>query len=264
MELAALEMLLPGFALVLARIAGLMLSMPLLSSSQIPWPVKMWLTVTIALMAWPTAVTTLPDSLTLGQTVAGMAMELVIGEIIGLGAGVVFFAAQFAGHLISHQTGLVLGEVVNPVFDSESTVFDQLWFFTAMMFFLALRGHLAVVQIVLGSFEQIPPIRMIAEGPTAEFCVAMLTTIFETAMRLAGPTILALLLALLALGMLSKTMPQLNVLNVGFSLKTALAFFVAAITLFHARDVMGDAVMVGLDSVGRVFEDVSNQVMNAV
>lgn len=264
MGLLNFEMMLPGFALVLARMAGLMLSMPMLSSSQIPMPVKAWLTVALAALAWPAASGALPESLTLGQAAAGLIGEFVLGEIIGLGTGVVFFAAQFAGHVVSHQSGLVLGEVFNPVFDSESAVLDQLWFFTALMFFLALRGHMAIVQAVLGSFEQVPPMGVVMDGITVEFFRGMLTTIFETALRLAGPTILALLLTLLAMGALARTMPQLNILSVGFSIKTALALFVVAITMMHSGGVMIGAIEGGLDAVGAAFETMSQQVLHGV
>src|SRR5262245_7515264 len=161
-------MLLPGFALVLVRMAGLMLAAPLFSSSQVPLNVKVWLTVTLALVAYPAARPALPASMSLGQAAAGFAGELVVGEILGIGIGLVFFSAQMAGSLISHQSGLTLGETFNPVFDSETTVLDQILFFTALMFFFALRGHLAVVQLVLGSFEKVPPMTMFTDDATGE------------------------------------------------------------------------------------------------
>ncbi len=263
MGLLRYEMLLPGFALVLARIAGLMLAVPMFSSSQLPRPIKIGFVLSLALMVFPAVSPSLPSSLTLGQAAAGILGEFVIGEVIGLGAGLIFFGAQFAGKMISHQTGMALGAVFNPVFDAESTVLDQIWFFTALLFFLALHGHLAVVEVVLGSFEKVPPLTLWPGGLTAEFFASILQSIFEMAVRLATPTILALSLTLLSLGVLMKTMPQFNILSVGFSLKIVIGIFIMSVTIGVSDGVMTDALAEGLDHVGLWLDEVSEGVIHA-
>lgn len=263
MGLLRYEMLLPGFALVLARIAGLMLAVPMFSSSQLPRAFKIGLGLALAFMVFPIVSPSLPYSFTLGQAAAGVLGEFVIGEVIGLGAGLIFFGAQFAGKMISHQTGMALGAVFNPVFDAESTVLDQIWFFTALMFFFALRGHLAVVEVVLGSFEKVPPLTLWPGQVTADFFASILRSIFETALRLAIPTILALSLTLLALGALMKTMPQFNILSVGFSLKIAIGIFIMSVTIGASNGVMADALADGMDYVGLWLDEVSDGVIHA-
>jgi len=252
MELLQLEMLLPGFAMVLARMSGIMISAPMFSSSQMPTQIKVLLAISLALLAYPVVMVTLPARLTLSQAAVGCVGELMIGEIIGLGVGVVFFGASMAGNIISHQAGLTFGEVVNPIFDSETTVLDQLWFFMALMMFLALGGHLILMKTVLNSFHQVPPMSAwAADEPLAAHITALLQCLFETALRLAGPTIVALLLALLALGVLSRTMPQFNLMNVGFSFKIALAMFVTALSMSSADDFMVQTIR---DSFARLSE----------
>lgn len=243
-------MLLPAFAIVVARIAGLMLSVPMFSSTQIPRLVKVWLIVSLAMLTFPVVLPQLPATLTLGQAAAGLVGEFVVGEIIGMGAGLIFFCAQFAGKMVSHQTGMALGAVFNPVFNAQSTVLDQVWFFTALMFFLALDGHLAMVQVVLGSFEKVPPLSVWADGATAEFFASVLQSIFETAVRLAGPALLALTLSLLALGVLMKTMPQFNILSVGFSIKIIIGLFVMAVSIRISDGVMEQSLADGLNLIG--------------
>jgi flagellar biosynthetic protein FliR len=263
MELLRFEMLLPGFALVLARMAGLMLAAPLFSSSQIPLNVKVWLTVALGLLVYPIVMPTLPSSLSMGQAAAGCVGEFILGEIIGLGVGLVFFAAQMAGSLLSHQAGLTLGETFNPVFDSETTVLDQLLFFTALMFFFVLRGHLAVVQLLLDSFRHVPPMSMLTGEVELTQFTAMLQSLMEASLRLAGPVVLALLMALLALGVLSRTIPQFNLLSVGLPLKIGVAFVVLAVTLTSAGDLFADTLWDGLDHVADVLDQASKRVMHA-
>lgn len=252
MELIQLEMLLPGFAMVLARTSGIMISVPMFSSSQMPTQIKVLLAIALALLAYPVVMVTLPARVTLSQAAVGCVGELMIGEIIGLGIGVVFFGASMAGNIVSHQAGLTFGEVVNPVFDSETTVIDQLWFFAALMVFLALGGHLILMKVVLDSFHQVPPMSAWADESLAEHIAAILQCLFETALRLAGPTIVALLLALLALGVLSRTMPQFNLMNVGFSFKIALAMFVTALSMSSADDFLVQTIQDSFVRLGAI------------
>lgn len=262
LELLRFEMLLPAFALVLARVAGLVLAVPMLSSRQIPRLVKVWLVVTLSLMAFPVVSPHLPRSLTLGQAAAGMIGEFIIGEILGLGAGMVFFAAQLAGKMVSHQSGMALGTVFNPVFESQSTVLDQIWFFTTLLLFLALRGHIAVVTVLIDSFRTVPPLMAEFDGALADFLVAILRNMFELGIRLAGPAILALLLTSLIMGFLTKTMPQLNILSVGFSLKIATALFVMGLTLPFSQDLIATGLFDSLDYVGLLFEHTSETLIH--
>jgi len=262
-ELLEYQLLLPAFALVLARVAGLVLAVPMLASSQIPPIVKAWLAVTLALMTFPAVFDTLPTSLTLGQAAAGMAGEFIFGEILGLGAGIAFFAAQVAGKIVSHQSGMALGVVFNPLFDDESTALDQVWFFGTLMIFLALRGHLAVAQVLLDSFRHVPPLYVVLDGDLADFFIGALRGVFDMAVRLSGPAVLALLLTSLIMGFLTKTMPQLNILSVGFAVKIATALFFAGLTLAYSDEMVGDAIFDWLGELGFVIESMSRRVTYA-
>lgn len=256
-ELLRFDMLLPAFALVLARVAGVFLAVPMFSSSQMPVQLKALIIFAISLSAFPGALPHLPAELTLGTTVAGMAGEFIIGEVLGFGAGIAFFAAQIAGKLVSHQSGMALGEVFNPVFDSEATVLDEIWFFTATAVFLALRGHLALMSVLMESFRDAPPLMAHFDGTVVEFAVSVLDDMFDLALRLAGPAVLALLLSSLVMGFLTKTMPQLNILSVGFSVKVAIALFMLAVTVAASESTLADAIFRGLDKTGAFLQTLS-------
>lgn len=262
MELLRLEMLLPAFALVLARVAGLVLTVPLLSSLQIPRIVLVWFVVVTSLAIFPVVGPLMPTALTLGQSVAGMAGEFVVGEVLGLGAGLIFFAVQTAGQIVSHQSGMSLGQVFNPLFDEQTTVVDEIWFFSTLMFFMALRGHVAVVQTLLSSFHQVPPMSLSIDGALGEFAIAMARSVFELALRLSGPIVVALLLASLVMGFLSKTIPQLNILTVGFSVKAGIAIVMLAITFGSTDGLLADGVLDGLDHVGALFDHAAEKVID--
>lgn len=260
LELLRYELLLPAFALVLARVAGLVLAVPMLTSQEIPSVVKAWLVVTLSLMVFPAVSPLLSTQLTLSQVATGMVGEFIIGEVLGLAVGMIFMAVQIAGKMISHQSGMSMGESYNPIMDESSTVLDQVWFFAVLMFFLALRGHVAVVTSLLGSFERVPPMMATMDVALLDCVMGLLRSMFDIALRLCGPVVLALLLTSLILGFLTKTMPQLNVLSVGFAFKVAATLFMLAITLPLSEGIVADGLADGFDHLGRLFEQMAERV----
>jgi flagellar biosynthetic protein FliR len=256
-DLLRIEMLLPAFALVMARIAGIVLAVPMFSNAQIPVMMKALLVAIISLMIFPAVLPVLPVSLTLGHIAAGSVMEFVIGELLGMAVGVTLFAAQMAGNIVSHQAGITLGQVFNPLLEEETGILDQVWFFTVLMLFLAFRGHLALVNVILTSFKQVPPLMVVVDGSMADLLVGLLRSMFEVTMRLSGPAILALLLSSLVLGFLTKTMPQLNILSVGFSVKVAIGLVVVALTIHTSGDLIVDTFESSLNQAGLYLEQAS-------
>jgi flagellar biosynthetic protein FliR len=257
-------MLLPAFALVLARVAGLVLAVPMLTSSQVPRMIKVVLIAAISLMIFPLVIGKVPTNLTLTHAAIGLVGEVIIGELLGLAAGVVLFASQLAGQIVSHQAGMSLGQVVNPLFDEETSILDQIWFFATFIIFLALRGHIAVIEVLLGSFNLVPPLGMIVDQSVVDFVTAMLKLCVDMALRLAGPTVIALLLSSLLLGFLTRTLPQLNIFSVGFSLKIAVALIMVAVTLTQSEDLVGRGAADAMDQLGLLMENLSRSAANGL
>lgn len=254
LDAAIFQLWLPAWVLIAARVAGVVLALPMFSSVEVPNFVKIVLVVSLAAVAFPLALPSVPQSLTLTQALVAVFGELALGELVGLSAGAVLHGATLAGHLVAQQSGLAIGSVFNPLYDSDSTVLEQVWFYVAALLFIGLRGHLALIHAVLGSFQQVPPGALVLDGQVVDHAVAMLDLIFDLALRLAGPAILALLLTTIALGFLARTMPQLNMLSVGFSFKIVIALGVCAWTMSIADDPIGTALWDGLDAAGAVLE----------
>ena len=240
---------LPAFLLVLSRVAGLMLASPLFSGTMLPTPINVILALAISLSIFPLMAGGLVVPVTLGSAAAGMAGELAIGLVLGLGVTLVFTGAQVAAQLISQQAGIALGEVFNPMMESSSTEVSQLYFLVAMAVFLAVDGHHALIRALLDSFATIPPLGFKPDASLLELVVELLTLSFIIAVRVGGPVMLALLLALLTLGFISRTMPQLNLLTFGFPLKLALAMFMMAVTLIALESILVDALVEVMDGV---------------
>lgn len=250
----SLYMSFPAFLLVLFRIGGLTLAAPLFSSASIPMRVKILMTVAMAAAVFPTVSVHLTAPVTLETALIGLLGELAIGLFIGLCLSLMLLAVQVAAELMSHQAGIILGGVFNPMLDHSESVLAQLYYFAALLGFLAIGGHRQVVRALLESFETIPPLGFRLTEGLVELVVDLVAVAFEMAIRISAPTVIALLLVMLALGFISRTVPQLNILTIGFPLKLGLAFLMMALTVMMLEPLLLELLDTGLAGVRSVLK----------
>lgn len=246
--------LLPAFLLVLFRISGLVLAAPLFSSPVLPNQFKALLCVGMSLAVFPMMLPHVNVPATLTSAIGGMVGELAIGVLIGLGISLIFTGIQIAGQLVSQQAGLSLGDVFNPMFESSTTVVSEIYFYVATVIFLAVGGDHALIRALLDSFSTIPVLTLQSTHSFTEVMVELLTLSFTTAIRVGGPTMLALLLSFLTIGFVSRTVPQLNLMTVGFPIKLALAMAIMALTMMSLEPVLLDGVHTCFDALHRALK----------
>lgn len=231
-----LEHLAPFF-FVAARLAGLFLFAPVLASPMIPWSAKPLLLLGLAAAAYPAASGALlvpaeADVFTLALLVVS---ESLIGAAMGLAAIIPLAALELAGFLAGHQIGFGLARVYNPDSDVETDVLGQLLFFLALAAFLGMGGLESLFLGVIATFERVPVGGFSVDGATLDMLAGILASGFELSLRVAAPVLALIFLELLAMGILMKTMPQLNVLTYGFAVKivTAIAVLALAVGVIH-------------------------------
>jgi flagellar biosynthetic protein FliR len=247
-EFAQIYIAMPAFLLVTARITGLMLAAPLFSAATVPTTVKALFVAAISLAVFPLLVPAMQGPLTMGATVAGLIGELAIGLMLGLGVSLILAGVQLGVQTVSQQAGLALGEVFDPTMETSTPIAAEIYFYVCMTVFLAVGGHRALVRGLLDSFATIPPMGFRVTEDVVALLIEMLTVSFIIAVRVGGPIILALLLAFVTLGFISRTIPQLHLMTVGFPVKIALALGLMAMTLMSLEPVM-------VDSVNRTMDD---------
>ncbi len=242
-EIIAAYLKLPVFALVAARVGGLLMFQPVLSAVGVPFNLRVLLVLGLAalltpLVPWPAGA---PDTpLGLALAVGG---ELLLGGVIGLVSVACFAGLQMGGLLIAQQSGLAFGQVVDPTTEEEESVVGVFYLQLALVLYLIIGGHRALVAACLDTFQTVPLLsKWDTVQPAVEVLLRALTLSVQVAFRVAGPALLTLLLVDLALGFISRTMPQLNVLAVGFSIKGLLAFAAMAISLPAAMDAFVNTV----------------------
>lgn len=212
--------------LVLMRTTGFVVAAPILGHRTVPAPVKAGLAVVLALtLARSAAVHEAPLPVLVAAPIE-LAIGLCLGFIISLG----FHAVELGGRLLSLQMGLSLGAVFSPTSQEGSTALDPFFSVFAGLLFLALDLHLAIVRALASSFTTLP----IGGGwPTDLWLLAarMTALALELGTRIAMPLALVLLLTELAVALLARAIPQINVFILGLPIKIMVGIAVAAIAL---------------------------------
>ncbi len=232
---------LPLYALVMFRITGLMIAAPLYGSTTVPARVRVGLSAVIALAMFPVVAPSLPTDLNWATGLVGVFGELVIGLVLGLTTTIVFTGIQLAGMVIGQQAGLGLGQVFNPALDSNTTIIGQLFFLVALTSFVLMGGHRELMRALLDTFSTIPVMSYRTEPKILDLLTDVLTSSMVTALRLVAPVLMSLFITTLVLGFVSRTMPQMNILSVGFVVRTLVALAVAGLAL-SAADGLFDSV----------------------
>jgi flagellar biosynthetic protein FliR len=236
-ELLAQYLKLPVFGLVAARVGGLLMFQPLLGALSIP--VHLRIILVLALAALLTPLVNLPAGAPASAVeIAGaLGSEVLLGALLGLVSALSFVGLQIGGLLVAQESGIAFGQIVDPTSDEQETVVGIFYLQFAAVIYLIVGGHRALVATCLDTFETIPLLAYhdSATSATELLCQALALS-GEVALRVAAPTLLVLFLVNLALGFVSRTMPQLNIIAVGFPLKGLLALALMAVSLPTAAD----------------------------
>jgi flagellar biosynthetic protein FliR len=229
-----------GFFLVLARISPLFVVAPLFSSKMIPAPVKGTIAAGFAIGLTGIAMH--------GQHIPGeplqvatlMVENLLVGLLLSFVVAGVFAAIQVAGGLVDIVSGFSFGATVDPIDGNPGGTFSQLYGLIGVMLFVAIGGDAWLLRGLARTFTLVP----LTKGPqlgslvtAAEMSVA---SMFVSAVEVAAPALLALLITDVAFGMVSRVVPQLNVFSVGFPLKVGVSLLVVMASLPFLGGWMSD------------------------
>ncbi|HTL30814.1 MAG TPA: flagellar biosynthetic protein FliR, partial [Tepidisphaeraceae bacterium] len=196
-------------------------------SAKVPRRVKVLLTLILAVGMCP-AVKAPPNlnDLTTWQLAVGIGGEIIFGFAMGMVLSFVFIAGQWAGELIGQQMGLNMSEVFDPQFGQAGSLVGDMYFMLTLVIFLSLRGHHAILDGVRASFDALPLLSVGMNKPLFGLLTGLFTSCTTLAIQLAGPMIVTMLVVDLALGAISKTMPQINVMTAGLTMRSLVGLVV--------------------------------------
>ncbi|MGE0606138.1 MAG: flagellar biosynthetic protein FliR [Pirellulales bacterium] len=220
------------FTLVLTRVSGVVIGTPIYGSIEVPARVRAFLAVALAVLMMPTQWHTIVEQpANVVDFALLVAAELLIGLTLGTGTLILFSGVQLAGHIISQIGGMSLGEALDPNTDNSVPILSELLRMFALAIFVAIGGHRLVLAGLLGTFEAIPAGQAQLATSLGQLLSVLLTESLSLGVRMAAPAMTALLLATLVLGLVSRTVPQLNVFSLGFALNAVTLFVAVALSL---------------------------------
>lgn len=221
----ALRSLLIGGSLVLFRVTGLMLVAPLLASRTVARPLRAAFAVLLTALVIPT-LPPVPDWVVL--TPGALLAELVVGLGIGIGAALLIGGAELAGDVLAVQTGLAGATALDPLTGQGTGILGQFLSLFVLMLLLSTGGHLVMIEALTASYEVVPVGAPFDVHNGILEVASTFTLLFSQGLQFAAPIIAAVSVGYVALGVLARTSPQLNMLAVAFPLQIGLGLLILA------------------------------------
>jgi flagellar biosynthetic protein FliR len=239
------------FLLIFLRVSAVLVLLPLFDSKSIPVIFKAGLALTVSITLFPLVdignVSPITDVFSFGIKVGG---EIMLGAIIGLSVKLVFAGVQLAGQLAGFQMGFAIANVMDPVTSTQASIMAQLKNYMAMLIFLAMDAHHALLQALAQSFEIVRPLAFHFSTSVADQIMNLASTMFVIALKVGAPLLSTLFLTSVGLGLIARTVPQMNIFIVAMPLKIlvgllflAFAFPFIATLLGQLFNGMGESVV---------------------
>jgi flagellar biosynthetic protein FliR len=230
-----------ALTLVAARLAGLVLTAPVLGEGVVPAGVRAGLVGVLALALAPgvprAAMDGMPGMLAVARLVA---VEGAVGVMIGLTARLVFAGVQLGAQALAIQMGLDLARVVDPGTPAEDTLVAQALFLVSLLAFVAVDGHHALLRAILDSFRVAPVGAIVLGRPLLHDVVGQAGALFVIGVRVMAPVVAVLLLVQVALGVVARTLPHLNAFAIGIPIQVGVGLIVVGAALpFTVRFLEG-------------------------
>ncbi len=242
-----------AFVLVLVRVSGIITTAPVLGSNNVPAQVKIVLILVLGLIIQPFVdiPQVFPDRP--GQYVLLIASELLIGLVLGLVGRFLFAAVEFAGTVIGFQMGLSMANMFDPMSQQQVSMVARFETAVATLVFLVMDAHLLIVQAIVRSYSLLPPGGAQMSNELAREIMRLSAGVFALGFQIGAPLIVALFLANMIIGLLARSVPQIQVFVVGFPLTLMLGFvfLMLGIPFF-------------VQAVRRMFEMFDNQLFNMI
>jgi flagellar biosynthetic protein FliR len=223
------------------RVGGFVLAAPIAGESVIPSFVK--IIMSLALTALMATLVQVPAGLSIfsGAGVLAAVQEVLIGVAIGMMVSLAFEALMFAGQTISLSMGLGFATLVDPQRGAGTPVLGRSFLIFGTLTYLAINGHLVLLGTLAESFRTLP-IGAAHLGQDLLLSVVVWgACVFQSGLLIALPAVIALVIVNLALGVVTRAAPQLNLFGVGFTITLLSGFFVLIVGI--------DGMMTGISNL---------------
>jgi len=242
----------PFALLVAARFGGLAVFAPVVSSRAIPARLRAAIVLAFALAATPLLASRGVEVTTLGWSPAlavAVAVELAVGLLVGFLASLPLIAAHMGGIVAGQQMGLGFASLYGAGPEGETDALGRFLFLVALAGFIMMGGHEAILLAVLNGYDHLPPGAALADVDVPGVLAGAMLGAFELALRVATPVLALGLIQSLAIGMLARTAPQMNILSLGFPIRLLAGVGAVAVSIVVLDDVLVDGIDTALAGI---------------
>lgn len=220
------------FLFVLTRVAALFLFVPILGSASVPMRLKTAFILIMAIVIFPLVKSLpMPHSKGMFELAVYLSSEVAVGVIIAFIARLVFIAVEVAGTIVDFQMGFGVVNVIDPQTNSQVSITAQFQNILAVLLFLAFDAHHLFVQALVESFQLINPSKFGFSATTMDMMLRLFADSFAVAIKISAPVMAVLFFISVGLGLIARTVPQMNVFIVGFPLQIGAGLIMMGFTM---------------------------------
>jgi flagellar biosynthetic protein FliR len=221
-----------AFILVLIRVSAMIMMVPVFGDATVPATVKWGLSILIALLLFPVVKAGIPPTRDLGfvSLVLGIAGELLIGIVIGYSARLIFAGIQLAGEMLGFQMGFSVASVIDPTSSTQVSVIAEFQYLLSLLLFMTVNAHHLFISAIAESYQALPPLSVHLSGPLLQAIISLSKEVFVIAVKISAPVTAVLLFTNVAMGLVARAVPQMNVFIVAMPLQIAVGLLFIGLT----------------------------------
>ncbi len=220
------------FVLIFARITTAFILFPIFGSNSIPSYGKIGACLFLTVLVFPLLENYQLDLFpSTSIIILSIAQEVLVGVIMGFVTVFLFASIEMAGQILSMQIGFGIVQVYSPESQGQVSIISQYKYLFAAMVFFILDGHLFLIEGLAKSFQTVPPLTAHFSKTLYTFNMQMASELFVASVKIGAPIIVALLLTSVALGLMARAVPQMNVFFVGMPLKISIGLLALAFSM---------------------------------
>jgi flagellar biosynthetic protein FliR len=210
--------------LLTVRCMAVFTLVPVFSGVGVPLRIRGAVAVVVAVVLTPSLTVSAPEGM--AELLAAGLGELILGLCMGMIVRLSFFAAELAGGALGLQMGLAFSQVVDPLTSEQSPISSRMLGLFATMLLVAADGHRMVLAAVATSLMTVPPGAVLGHFDDPSGIFTLLSVATTTALRIAAPVMVALFVANVALALLARAAPQLQLFMLSFGLSIMLGMMI--------------------------------------
>lgn len=224
--------LIEAFILVFIRVSAMIFMVPIFGERRVPFMVTWGLSLLIAALLFPivgkqAAPSVDLDFLSLALRIGG---EVAIGVIIGFAARFIFAGIQVAGELTGVQMGFSIANVIDPASNQQVSIITEFQYMLALLLFLTVDAHHIFIAAIAESYQAVPPLSFHFSGELLQTLIHLSKDLFIIAIKISAPIMAVLLFTNVGMGVIARTVPQMNIFIVSFPLQIAIGLLFLGLT----------------------------------